>query len=88
MDLRIIPLLLLLGGCSTFQQALQPTDAGPGLGTHSYTIQPDGSLQVDVHSIYGGPSVVVEGEGENRKMTIVPASRIQVEKLIDVLSIP
>ena len=88
MDLRLILLIPLLAGCSGLQQALQPSDAGPGLGSHSYNVLPDGSLKVDVHSIYGGPAVTVEGEGESRKMTITPASRIQVEKLIDVLSIP
>jgi len=86
--LLIIAALFVLPGCTELLEATKPTDGSAGLGTHSYTVAPDGSLQVEVHSIYGGPSVIVEGEGENRKMVITPASRIQIEKLIDVLSIP
>ena len=81
----LILLLPLLTGC---EAVMTTTDGKIGLGSHSYVITPDGAVDVKVHSVYGGPAITIEGEGENRKLTVVPASRIQIEKLVDVLGIP
>lgn len=81
----LILLIPFLAGCEAL---MTTTDGKIGLGSHSYVITPDGGVDVKVHSVYGGPAVTVEGEGENRKLTVVPATRIQIEKLINVLGLP
>ena len=83
--LALALLLLFLTGCETL---MTTSDGRVGLGTHEYTISPDGAVDVKVHSVYGGPAITIEGEGENRKLTVVPATRIQIEKLVNVLGLP
>ena len=84
-----IPVILLsLTGCADLIKATQ-SDGGEGLGTHNYTITKDGDIKVNVHSIYGGPAFKVETDADGvQTITVTPANRIQIEKLIDVLGVP
>ena len=77
----LIPIVLLLGGCAGVSDMMKSK------GTHDYTVNPDGSIAVKVDSVYGGPSLKVSTDKEGvRTITVVPAGRLQIEKLLEVLA--
>ena len=87
MDLRVILLLPLLAGCGTLTEALDtPSGNDHSLGTHNYTVAPDGTLTIEVRSLYGGPGITVERRGDGTSLvTVQPAARVQLERALKAL---
>ena len=81
----LLLMLLPLAGCASFNDALKGDENTPGLGTHSYSVLPDGTVQIDVHSIYGGPGLEVIQEDGKVTTTVIPADRIKLEIIKDLI---
>lgn len=83
--------LLILTGCvSTLESIVTPGGEKRGLGDHEYDVKPDGSVNVKVHSVYGGPELTIETteDEEGREVTRVrvsPAGRVTLEELLPLL---
>lgn len=80
-------LFTLTSGCANMADIFRTDDSSAGLGTHVYTVGPDGTIKLEVHSVYGGPGLEVstDSDGQLRTISVKPAGKLTINDLLPLL---